>query len=284
MTNILITGTNGFVGHNLYTLLEGIPSVNFIKGTRADLNLLNVNSVKEYLDKNNIEGIIHCAIEGGHRLKTYTPEITYNNILMFENLIKFNSLFKFFINIGTGAEFDLSKNIENVHETELMKSVPIDYYGLSKNIIAKRLIHYPNAINLRIFNCFYHNELSTRFISSCLTSYKNKAPIKIFMDKYMDFFYMKDLAEFIYTIIKNLQLIYYNDINMSYVNKYKLSEIANIVNGFDKHKVDIIIDTIGNYCNYTGASHRYFETVDKLNISQTGLINGMLETYHKLCT
>ena len=70
---------------------------------------------------------------------------------------------------------------------------PSDPYGLSKNIINRIIKEESNFFNIRIYGVFDENELDTRFIKNNIKRYINKQPLEIHENKYMDFFYMKDL-------------------------------------------------------------------------------------------
>jgi len=183
--NVLVTGANGFIGSNIVTKLRNNSKFTVFCGTRTTINLLSTHDVQKYIEDNKIDSIIHCAIEGGSRLKKDDGETFYRNILMYENLIKSN--YKLFINLASGAEFDRINDINNMSEADIFVNVPKDYYGLSKNIISKSLTQFTFGHNLRIFGCFYHNELDTRFIKNNIKNYINKKPITIHQDKYMDY-------------------------------------------------------------------------------------------------
>jgi GDP-L-fucose synthase len=180
-----------------------------------------------------------------------------------------------FINFGSGAEFDRRYDISNVNEFNMFNSVPIDFYGLSKNIISKLSVHYCGSVNMRIFGCFYHNELPSRFIRNNINNYINNKPIFINQDRYMDFFYIEDLANVVEHFLIN-SVNTYKDINMSYTKKYKLSDIADIINNLSSHKVDINIENETYGTNYTGNGL----ILNKLNINLKGLDLGIKECYN----
>jgi UDP-glucose 4-epimerase len=274
--NILVTGASGFIGSNVIELLSNNTDFNFFKGTRNNIDLYSVDSIEKYLDENKIDTVIHCAIEGGSRLKQDTSDIFYRNILIYENLIKFNHRYKVFINFGSGAEFDRKYDISNVNEYDMFGVVPTDFYGLSKNIISKLSVHYCASVNLRIFGCFYHNELSTRFIKNNINKYINHKSMIIHQDRYMDFFYMDDLINIIEYSLNNPSSTY-KDINMSYLKKYKLSDITSIINDLSSYKVDVIIENENFGLNYTGNG----ELLNSLNLKLKGLELGIKECYHK---
>jgi nucleoside-diphosphate-sugar epimerase len=273
--NILITGANGFIGSNIIKMISD-PNIIFFKGTRKTIDLFSIDNLYKYIINNKIDGIIHCAIEGGNRLTEDNIDILYKNIIIYENLLKFREKFKFIINIASGAEFDRRQSITNISEKELFKSVPIDYYGLSKNIISKLNLLY-NGINLRIFGCFYHNELNSRFIKTNILNYINNSPIIIHQNKYMDFIYMEDVATIILYIINNF-CEKSMDINMSYEIKYKLSDIANYINKLSKYRVHITIENEIEGLNYTGDGTE----LKKLGIELKGLTLGINECYNVL--
>lgn len=132
--NVLVTGATGFLGSNVVKISNN--NFNFLGVTKSNLNLFSTTDIDSFIFKNKIEAVIHCAIEGGHRLEKDDYDVFYKNILMYENLIKFKDRYKIFINIASGAEFDRRNDINLYKEEELYKNIPVDYYGLSKNIIS----------------------------------------------------------------------------------------------------------------------------------------------------
>ena len=275
--NILVTGANGFIGSNIIKLLSNDTNFKFFNGNRNFIDLYSIDSIERYLDKNQIDTVIHCAIEGGSRLKQDTSDMLYKNILMYENLIKFSHKYKMFINFGSGAEFDRKQNISNVNECEIFNIIPTDFYGLSKNVISKLSSHNPIILNLRIFGCFYYNELSTRFIRNNINNYIKNKPIIIHHDRCMDFLYMEDLLNVIEHFIRT-PVTCYTDINMSYLKKYKLSDIANIINELSSYKVDINVENENFGFNYTGNG----ELLNSLNLKLKGLEIGIEECYSNI--
>ena len=81
--NILVTGANGFIGSNIVSKLSTNLKFNVFKGTRDTINLLSSNDVQKYIQDNNINSVIHCAIEGCSRLKKDEGEMFYRKILMY---------------------------------------------------------------------------------------------------------------------------------------------------------------------------------------------------------
>lgn len=273
--NILITGANGFIGSNIYALLKEHPEYTLFKGTRDVINLHSYESVFEYLQTYRIDSIIHCAIEGGRRNIKDTESIVYNNILMAQNLMSCKITGPF-INIASGAEFDRRQDIFNIDECEIYNRSPSDYYGLSKNIISKLINQIENGINIRIFGCFNHNENADRMIRANINKYIAHEPIIIHQDRYMDFIYIRDLYDLVNSVLKFPEKHYRKkDINAVYLDKYKLSDIADMINNLDIHKVPVIIENEQLGKSYCGSG----EIFSQLRLNCIGLKNGLHTCY-----
>lgn len=281
--NVLITGANGFIGSNLCEYWKDDPDIKIVKGTRKDLDLHDLKSTTDFLNDNKIDGVIHCAIEGGRRTKPDTSEMFYNNLLMFENLLHSLDFGKPFINIASGAEFDRRYPIVQRADFDIFRSVPVDYYGLAKSIISKRILTYRKGVNVRLFGCFNHNEGSERFIRSNLERYICREPMLIHQDKYMDFFYMGDLQVLLRHLILKGQKYEYNwcehDLNATYNQSKKLSDIANFINTLGNYKVDIHIGEQSEN-SYTGTS--YGMSIEMAVNKFKGLEEGIKECYERL--
>lgn len=240
---ILITGGNGNIAKIITKNLSNIYKITSL--ARDKLNLLNYNEIFTYLSENTYDVLIHTAILGGRRTKEETSDVFYNNILMFENLLRFANKFKLIINFDSAAIYDRSTDIINRKESELY-TIPLDYYGCSKYVIYQRLLQYNNVYNFRIFNLFHPNEEPDRFIKSCFLAKKNNKPITIFEDKYFDFVYESDFVKILSYYLSNIGNKLEKTLNICYKQKYKLSEIAKLI---DSNLVINILkkESINNY-------------------------------------
>jgi nucleoside-diphosphate-sugar epimerase len=242
---ILITGGNGNIAKMIKHNLSYCYDITTI--SRNDFDLLNYKSISTYLCNNHFDILIHTAIKGGRRTKEETADVVYQNLIMFENLMKFANNFKLIINFDSGAIYDRSTDIYCKKEGEL-ETIPEDYYGFSKYVIYKRCLEYSNVVTFRIFNIFHTNEESDRFIKSCYIAKNNGTNIQIFQDKYFDFMYEDDFIEITKYYIDNFEKNLPKTINMSYMDKYKLSSIAELIIQ-DKIKINILDESCSkNYC------------------------------------
>jgi len=261
--NILITGGNGNIAKIIRNNLSSYYNITNL--SRTELNVYNFNEVKNYLEKNNFDILVHTAILGGRRTKDESNDTTHINLVMMENLLKFSHKFKMIINFDSAAIYDRDTDILNRKEDDLF-TVPSDYYGLSKYVIYQRSLLYNNFFNFRIFNIFHPNEEKDRFIKSCFISKKNNNPITIFEDKYFDFVYEDDFIKVIKYYFDNInnQEKLEKTINICYKEKYKLSDIASLIIG---NNSEIIINKSNSNNNYSGDN----SIINKLNINLLGL-------------
>ena len=252
---ILITGGNGYVAKSLYNNLKDKYDITCI--TRQDFDLTNsLETIKFFSDK-YFDIIIHTAIVGGSRLKPEDSSIMDQNLQMYYNLLACKNHYKKFINFGSGFEF----------------MSPPTPYAISKNVIYNSIIDKENFYNIRIYGVFDENEWETRFIKTCVKKYINHEDLTIYQNKYMDFFYIKDLVSLVEFCILNNNLP--KEINCSYSSSRTLYHIADIVNHLDKHKVNIIVEE-------PGIGKEYIGTFTDLGMNYIGLEQGIINVYNKL--
>jgi GDP-L-fucose synthase len=251
---ILITGGNGYIAKSLYNSLK--DKYDITCATRQDFDLTNSFETIKYFSDKYFDIVIHCAVSGGSRLKSDNWKIMDNNLKMYYNLLNCKDKFNKLIHFGSGAE----------------TNAPESPYGLSKRVIANSILEQDNFYNIKIFAVFDENELDTRFIKGNIKRYINKESIIIHQDKWMDFFYIKDLISLIDYYINNINLPKQTD--CSYAGLYKLSEIASMINELDEHKVDVKIEQKGMALSYYGIANVMIDFI--------GLKEGIKEVYNKL--
>ena len=255
---LLITGGNGYIAKSCISHFKSKYEIDVV--SRQNFNLTNTEEVVNFFKNKHYDAVLHTAITGGSRLFPDAKENVYSNLLMFENLLLCNNSFDKLINFGSGAEI----------------WAPETPYGLSKKIINKLVSHTSNTYNLRIYGVFDQNELSTRFIKTCIQSCKDGTSINIHQNKLFDFFYMKDLMALIeyYILSQNPPKL----IECCYPDKTTLHNVAEYIctiAGKDpKNNINIIDSNIG--APYTGTSN-----LPKL--SYIGLAEGIRNTVAALC-
>ena len=232
LPSVLITGASGFVGSYL---TNNLPGYDVIAINHQDLDLLDQEMVQAFFADKNFHTIIHCATYGRRAVRTLNPTIFHNNLSMFNNLVSCKQHYQQFINIASGAEFDVDVVNDQTTEEELFQRQPPQSHGASKNSIARLVTQMPNFYNLRMFGGFGQHD--TAYIDPLQDVVKNISAHRRFRfenDRFLDLFSLHDLAVVIdQTIQGNLK---YNDVNLVYDQKHRLSDVLRIY--YEQHGVD----------------------------------------------
>ena len=272
---IWITSKKGFLGKSL---TDYFPKESVYATSRTDVDMTDNSQVKSFIEDNEIDIVLHTAIEGGKRDKLETERVFYNNLRMFENLANCRERYKLMINFGSGAESDRARDIMEESERFFLDglSMPRDFYGLSKYIIANRISGIDdNIVNFRIFNIFGHGEESQRMIRSNIIRSLNGEPPVVHQEKVMDFFSVYDLFLLIEYYLENFsKKELYKDINICYPTKTNLSDICEIIG---RGNSSVKIETEQQAPAYCGSSKR----IDSLGISFFGLSKSIKIMYAK---
>lgn len=253
---ILITGGNGYIAKSLYNTLKDQHDITSI--TRQNFDLTAFEAMNNFFQGKYFDIVIHCAVQGGSRLRIDSHKDMDINLIMYYNLLQHKSYYGKFIHFGSGAEI----------------CNPESPYGLSKRIIAKSISEIENFYNIRIFGVFDENELDTRFIKANIKRYIKKEPMLI-QDKRMSFFYMQDLITLVKYYIETEHVKLIKESNCAYISSISLLDIANMINELDEYQVPIYIDTqvVTDYESKFNAPYR---------LKYIGLQQGIKNVYNKL--
>lgn len=257
---ILITGAGGFLGQYLARELAE-HDVHAL--TKQQLNLADVHAVHNHFAQTRYDAVIHCGAAGRNTPTVEDWNISSNNLAATLNLMIHRDKFDTFINIGTGAEFDISLPIDNVREDEIFDRSPKQSYGLSKNIIARYLSEQPNCVTLRLFGCFDSTEDDRRLLKK-FHSVVNTGNQFTIQDRPFDMISARDFTTIVRAVL-NKQVTDHN-VNCVYVQKRRLSEILSVY--CDKHRLDSsLINVAGQGLSYTGNG----DILSKYNLNLEGL-------------
>jgi GDP-L-fucose synthase len=199
---ILITGGSGFIGRHLAERLAGTYEVS--APSSAELDLLNEQEVREYLDARRFDVIVHTATTRSNRRLPAPPDLLDRNCRMFFNLVRNQGRFGKMIHFGSGAEYDKTGLPARVKEDYFDTRVPRDALGFSKYICAKHIERSDRIVNLRLFGVFgAYEDYTVRFISNACCRALKGLPIVLRQDIVFDYLYVKDLVKLTMWFVEN---------------------------------------------------------------------------------
>ena len=272
---IFITGAGGFIGRNLTEQLN--KKYNLLTPGHKELDLLNEKAVDRFFEKNKIDVVMNCAVIGGSRKEEHVESALLGNLRIFFNLLKNKDKYGKMIHFGSGAEFDKSKPIVKVKETDLGKTIPQDEYGFFKYICSKYIEKEKDIVCIRLFGLFgKYEDYRYRFISNAIVNNINGLPITMNQNVFFDYTYVDDFVKIVdYFISHKAKHKFYN---IGTGKKIDLLTIANKINKIADKKSKIIIKNKGLNNEYTCDNSRLKEELKKFSF--TNFDKALVELYN----
>lgn len=272
---IFITGAGGFVGKNLTE--QFCKKYNLLTPNHKELDLLDEKAIDDFFKKNKIDVVINCAVIGGSRKEEHVDLSLPNNLRIFFNLLKNKDKFKKMINLGSGAEYDKSKPIIEVKETDFGKVIPKDEYGFFKYICSKYIEKEENIISLRIFGLFgKYEDFRYRFISNTIVNNLKGLPITMNQNVFFDYTYINDFAKIVdYFINHKAKHKFYN---IGTGKKIDILTISKKINKISDKKSQIEVRNTGLNNEYTCDNSRLTDELKKFSF--TDFDKSLKELYH----
>ena len=250
MKKILITGSTGFIGSNIflniknnfkiYLLLRRKPrekKINFIKNQNIKIiNFKNYDELNFKIKKINVDVIIHCATYYVKKHKDKDISKIIDSNILFPNIILKNlkkMKVKKFINFTTVWE-----------NYNAQKGRSFNLYSKSKQIFRKNIDFYKNNnkkikfYNFFVSDTYGENDSRKKLINVLKKNYSKNKITKILSKKlYINLLNVKDILEAVNLII-NKKI---NPGNYVLKNKYNfnLQKIVSKINYNNKKKIKI---------------------------------------------
>jgi UDP-glucose 4-epimerase len=257
--NILLAGSTGFIGRNMFEQLKGYS---IFAPRSSELNLLNRVDLMKYVYVNRIDVILDCTCWNSYiNPNKDRNSVLTNNIKMFFNLSCCSHLVKKVIYFGSGAELDAANWKPMMDESFFNKNIPGDDYGLSKYVNCLHAQQFSNIYNLRLFGVFGpYEDSNKRFISYCITRVLRRETIEMKQNCRFDYLYIDDLAKITDLFIRND--FHHRIYNVCSGNAIELVELANKVIQIVGNDVGINIKTPGFNREYSGDNSLLLKEID----------------------
>jgi len=200
MINILVTGSNGQLGNELRKILPE-DGYTFHFTDLEELNILDFNAVRTFVDENKIDYVINCA--------AYTAVDRAESDC--DTAFSINSEAPGFL-----ADLTREKGIRIIHIStdyvfsgylprplsEKDEPLPETIYGISKLEGELRMKDHPGAIIIR--TSWLYSSFGNNFVKTMLRLMKERDEIKVVYDQVGSPTYAGDLAEVIMDILKGI--------------------------------------------------------------------------------
>lgn len=253
MKRVLLTGSSGFIGRNVSSVLS--QCCELFMPSRTELNLFNEQAVREYLVRNKIDIVIHCANPNPVKNSLdHADNMFEESLRMFMNLFQAQDYYEMMYTLGSGAEYDKSKDICSVSEEEEFRSVPYDSYGFAKYIINQMIAKSEKQCNLRLFGCYGSTDHESKFITHAIRCCMRDERITIRQNCWFDYLHVSDLARIMAFFIEHKPS--FRSYNVCSGEKVSLYKIAEIVRKQMVSIHDIVVLKDGWNKEYTASNQR----------------------------
>ncbi len=203
MTRILITGGKGQLGQSIQSIEKKHSDFEFIYTDVEDLDICNINSLREFCTNNDFQYLVNCAAytavdkaeeEQELAKKINTDALENIGIVAAEKNIKV-------LHVSTDYVFD-GKNFKPY--TEDQEAVPASVYGQTKLIGEQLLLkNQPESIVVR--TAWLYSEFGNNFVKTMIRLGKEREALNVVADQIGSPTYAVDLADALLQIIAKVE-------------------------------------------------------------------------------
>jgi GDP-L-fucose synthase len=250
---VLITGGTGFIGRNLIERLRERCQV--AAPGRAELNLLDGEAVRAYLEPQRFDAVIHAAAEGVSRRHAAGPDLVANNCRMFFNLARNAQAFGRMLFLSSGAVYDKAHWRARMPEDYFDAHVPADDYGFSKYVCAKAAGLLDRVYEMRVFGVFgRYEDWRIRFVSNTCCRALFGLPVIIGRNVSFDYLDVEDLAGILECCLE--AELRHRQYNVCRGAAFDLTTLAGKIEAVSGRGLDVSVKQEGAGGEYSGDNSR----------------------------
>lgn len=227
-SSFLITGSNGFIGNNLFDFLKKDHIV-----YRLDRDILkNPAILNRYISTIQPDYVIHLAAYGNHSIHKDINEMVSTNILDTYTLLSCckDIPLKGFINVGSSSEY--GKKTTSMHEDDNLETNT--FYGATKvasTYISRAFAKQYNmpVVTVRPFSVYGPGEADFRFIPSLIYSIINNSSYTLAPEPNHDWIYIQDFMNGVIKVIENINDLKGEVVNIGTAKQYPNIDVAKLL-------------------------------------------------------
>ena len=219
---ILVIGKNGQLAKSIKKISQQKNYShlnNFVFAGKEEIDLTNLNSIKNYFNNSNVDIVINCAAytavdkaEDEEILANLVNHIAVKELANIANKKNIS-----LIHISTDYVFD---GLKGKPYNEDDRAFPLNSYGKSKLSGENALLSVTNLNAIIVRTGWVYSEFGENFVKTVLSHANNNKSINMISDQFGTPTYANDLANAILTIA----------ISEKFLSKNKLSKIYNFSN------------------------------------------------------
>ncbi len=279
MKKILVTGASGFIGRNVAeSYLK--DKYELFTPNRSELDCSDDESVNRYFATHSFDVVIHSAAKPGHRNAADTTSLLLTNSRMIFNLLKHQDKWGKFLNMGSGAIYDMRHYEPKMKESYFGTYIPADEHGYNKYILGKFLPQLEHVYDFRIFGIFgKYEDYAIRFISNAICKAIHDLPITLRQSRRFDYLYIDDLMPILEHFIENDPTE--KSFNITPDSSIELLEIAKIVKRISGKNIDIRVAQEGLGMEYSGDNGLLRSEYSSVNFTPIEVAIGNLYSWYE---
>ena len=199
--NILVTGANGQLGNEMRIVAAGSKD-NYIFTDVAELDICDLEAIREMVSKNGIKAIVNCAAYTNVDGAEDDAEKCYMlNATAAENLaLVMKEADGLLVHVSTDYVF--GGDPYNTPCTEDREGTPTGVYGASK-LLGEQNIQKTGCHHIIIRTAWLYSEFGKNFVKTMLMLTASKPQLKVVFDQTGTPTYALDLAAAIFDILEN---------------------------------------------------------------------------------